>query len=55
MASGRQVLERLSPSRGKSKNVAPPVGLSIAGRLSFPAKIVAARRRCAERPTPLCW
>ena len=55
MTSGTQVLERLSPSRGKPNGVAPPVGLSIVGRLSLPAKSVTACRRCAERPTPLCW
>ena len=43
----------LSPSRGKSNRVAPPVGLGIVGRRSFPPPIVAGRRRCAERPTPL--
>ena len=55
MTSALSGLERLSPSRSNSKCVAPPVGLPIAGHTSFPVKIVAARHRCAERPTPLCW
>ena len=48
MERGCGVAPRLPPSRGKPKRVAPPVGLAIVGRLTFPAKIVGPRRKAPD-------